>query len=197
MAGRKINVTQTGIPNLSGFIAGGTNAPAPAPAPLPPSARGPAIFTAPTPPPPTAIGAASLGTTPFGTLGSAGMSFLGSNLYVPPAPTGPAPPSAIFNIGQGAAPPAAGGNIPINAPGPPSITLGQGISAVQAAPSDTGAASFITSTVASAQSGNPTGQANAAVLTIAQRLTVMASFVARFVGAAQAQDILTGVHLTQ
>lgn len=113
--------------------------------------------------------------------------------------TAPAPPpvsqggTGLTAIGTRWSP---GGMIPIDAPAPPTLSLGQAQGAVAgAAAGDSGASGFVSATLSSAASGDPTGQANAAVLSIAQRLQTLAYFVGQFVGQAQAQQVLTGAHL--
>jgi hypothetical protein len=75
-------------------------------------------------------------------------------------------------------------SIPLNASGPPpTITLGQALAAYQ---------SGNRTALASLAASSP---ANAAVLSVAQRLAIQANFVARFLGSGPAGAILSGSHL--
>lgn len=194
-----------GVPDLGGNVApsgsggavppnpyggGGYIPPArPAPAPAAPAPPAPHM------PPPSAVGTVQSFTGPFGTLSAGGMAYLGPSLAAALAPVKHAPPSAIGTIGG--APPPAPPPIPIDAPVPPTITLGQGQDIVGgAAAGDPQAIAYLQGTVDAAHAGDYTAYANGAVLSIAARLQTMAAFVAQYVGPEAARDILTGVHLT-
>ena len=87
------------------------------------------------------------------------------------------------------------GWLPIKAPVPPTITLGQAQQTLNAAPSNSGAAAIVSGTVASAQSGHPQGIANAQVLSLAQRLQTMSAFVSKYVDPKSGMAILSGTFL--
>jgi|GEM_PF-4651744 hypothetical protein len=199
----------SGVPNL---FNGQPVVGQPAPPPIIPTAGPPtAVLSLPSgsPAPPTAIGAVS-----SNVMGGLGSIFLGPNLAAAIGAPPMAPPSAILSLGPAPTPAPAptsggtvapigiivGGNgppIPIAGPVPPTLSLGQAQSAINGVTSgDPNAINFVSGTLASAVTGHPVGQANAAVLAVAQRLQILASFVGQFVGQAQAQQVLTGAHLS-
>jgi hypothetical protein len=99
--------------------------------------------------------------------------------------------------GASAAPGGGFGGIPIAAPAPPTLSLGQAASILDAADAgDPSAGSYLAGTVVSANSGHPEGLANAEVFSVAQKLAVLARFVGQFVGVDQARLVATGLHLT-
>lgn len=92
----------------------------------------------------------------------------------------------------------AGPTIAIPAPVPPSLSLGTATGILSAASGgDPSAGAYVATTVASANSGHPLGIANAEMLTLAQRLSILSRFTTQFVSAKAGQEVLTGLHLAR
>lgn len=207
----------SGVPNL---LQGQPVVGQPAPPPIIPTSGPPtAVLSLGSPAPPTAVGAVS-----NNVMGGLGSIFLGPNLAaaISSSSSPVAPPSPVIggitnwlNPGSGTPAPSSsgtsggsdpillgtidlpGGKIPIDAPVPPTLSLGQAQGAIDGVSSgDPNAIGFVSGTLASAASGHPVGQANAAVLAVAQRLQILSAFVSEYVGQAQGQQVLTGAHLS-
>jgi len=174
------NVAGSGSGILSGpLLTGGLMHPPPAPPPP--------VFSIVTPPPSYRFGPGSLSGLNLGSWGTglAALSAINAG-QKPTAPVAP-PPAIVLPPNAFHTPPT---SIPIAAPVPPSITLGQ-------AQAGLGTPGFVAGTLASSASGHPLGIANGAVVTLAARLATQAKFVARFVSVQAGEAILSGAHLAR
>jgi hypothetical protein len=138
------------------------------------------------PPSPVHVGGKSTGFSPGRT------GVLAPPSFVIPIPTPGAAPPVVTGIpwGASAAP------IPVAAPAPPTIGLGDAHQIVGQQGTSGAASTFIAGTLASAAAGHPTAIANAEVLNLAQQLQIQGAYVGKYLGPQAAAAITKGLHMT-